>query len=928
MHYQDLFGSKPHLLRVLVLIYQELLKLQSILLRCFQQPRWEMLFTETWSTYQSRISNIISNIARQRSLIESHASTVQTEVVEQDFHDTQQREDDEFEEEDLRRLQIVTNWIRATNVAVDQDEFLKARTEYPGTGQWLLDNTLFNEWFDPQYPTIPPLLWLNGIPGAGKTILASMVVEAAQKLAPAPTVLYFYFKHGNPERNNFMALARSLLIQLLKQDRSLLPMFYQKCCLSGEIVLTTPDLTDELLSQALDNSKTTYIILDGLDECPREERKSIAQRFKNLIEDLPPNDSDRLRCLFVSQDDGAARKDFAGIACIKIRTEDTDADIKEYSRIEARKLKRSLDMTDEEASEIASKVAGAAEGLFLLAKLIWINLLGHTSIGRLRDELQPNVFPREINDAYDRIMVRIFQQTAEAAKEDTLMLLGWLVCAKRELKWHEIQVMKSIDLTERTVSFQRQKFGKSLKDICASLVEHRLDGTVQFVHSTAKLFLIEKGHVIPTTTELKLACLCIDYLNLPAFTDVATESRVLNGDYGFMDYAVLNWYRHLDAGAASPIDGNEKLMNDITESLGIFIQHHWISPAANLTLAKRHSDRLQAFKDAEFFDKLEIIVASSIKQLKLFGKMKKDEIALDLVDKVAEARNALENTITMSTDETFQARIVQRYGTNLFKCPRFSCRFFTSGFPSAVDRDKHIAKHDRPFRCPMEGCTGFSWGFASEADREKHMKETHFKHVDQEEDLEFPTDQDVAQSIQSSYPTTQTQTLLIQDPFGNVPLPFPDEAEQLAPEPELESEPELQYTRRQKRSRQTEFVCEYCSKKFTKKYNLTSHLRTHVSGHSFRCDFCGKTFARSSDLGRHEKKHTGERAHVCGGYLRSGESWGCGKAFARADSLKQHHVKGKGKVCIRAWEKELLEQQAEQQAEQAQEQSNSAQNED
>lgn len=38
--------------------------------------------------------------------------------------------------------------------------------------------------------------------------------------------------------------------------------------------------------------------------------------------------------------------------------------------------------------------------MFLLAKLIWLNLSYQTSIESLEAELEPNVFPQSINDAY------------------------------------------------------------------------------------------------------------------------------------------------------------------------------------------------------------------------------------------------------------------------------------------------------------------------------------------------------------------------------------------------------------------------------------------------------------------------------------------------------------------------------------------------
>lgn len=83
-------------------------------------------------------------------------------------------------------------------------------------------------------------------------------------------------------------------------------------------------------------------------------------------------------------------------------------------------------------------------------------------------------------------MDRILQQTSEGALEDAMMLLKWLVCAKRPLKWYEIQGMKSINLEERSILFDHQRFRKTPKDLCGSLVELHPDGSVQFVHLTAK----------------------------------------------------------------------------------------------------------------------------------------------------------------------------------------------------------------------------------------------------------------------------------------------------------------------------------------------------------------------------------------------------------------------------------------------------------
>jgi hypothetical protein len=230
-----------------------------------------------WETYKPRFSGIIFKLGRHRSLIESQEDAL---TQTQESQERRREEDKRFEaamkNEDMRRAREVFNWLRSTDVETNQFHFSKILAGYPDTGRWLLNNPYFQEWIDPHFPTIPPLLWLNGIPGAGKTILASLVVDEVKKLPHSPTVLFFYCKHKNSEQDNFLALARSLLVQLLKQDKGLLPYFYEKCCDSGETILKSEALVEELMLFALKNCKSAYIIIDGIDECPREERKHVA----------------------------------------------------------------------------------------------------------------------------------------------------------------------------------------------------------------------------------------------------------------------------------------------------------------------------------------------------------------------------------------------------------------------------------------------------------------------------------------------------------------------------------------------------------------------------------------------------------------------------------------------------------------------------
>ena len=102
------------------------------------------------------------------------------------------------------------------------------------------------------------------------------------------------------------------------------------------------------------------------------------------------------------------------------------------------------------------------------------------------------------------------------------------------------------------------------------------------------------------------------------------------------------------------------------------------------------------------------------------------------------------------------------------------------------------------------------------------------------------------------------------------------------------------------------FQCSLCPKRFTRAYNLRSHLRTHTDERPFVCNVCGKAFARQHDRKRHEGLHSGEKKFVCKGDLKLGSSWGCGRRFARADALGRHFRSEAGRICI----KPLLDEEA------------------
>lgn len=64
-----------------------------------------------------------------------------------------------------------------------------------------------------------------------------------------------------------------------------------------------------------------------------------------------------------------------------------------------------------------------------------------------------------------------------------------MTCARRPLKWHEIQGAISTNTKDRTIDFT-QRFRIHIREICGSLINELSGERLELVHSTAKQYVV------------------------------------------------------------------------------------------------------------------------------------------------------------------------------------------------------------------------------------------------------------------------------------------------------------------------------------------------------------------------------------------------------------------------------------------------------
>jgi hypothetical protein len=193
----------------------------------------------------------------------------------------------------------------------------------------------------------------------GKTTIASLIIAEVRKLEDA-TVLFFYCNHNSTEKNTFHALLRSLITQIVHQSSDVIPYVYDKCSTTSEVIVESLDLLEEIVETILRNIGPTFIIIDGLDEFDRRQRKRLLAWITSIV--LVEGNTETLRILALSQDEGDIKKRFSTVPAISLLTQQHNDDIEEYSRQKSSTIQQKFSLSLVTKNQIIDSITERAKG--------------------------------------------------------------------------------------------------------------------------------------------------------------------------------------------------------------------------------------------------------------------------------------------------------------------------------------------------------------------------------------------------------------------------------------------------------------------------------------------------------------------------------------------------------------------------------------
>ncbi|KAI9681877.1 MAG: hypothetical protein M1822_006954 [Bathelium mastoideum] len=319
---------------------------------------------------------------------------------------------------------------------------------------WFFHHDTYKSWSACQSDN--SVLLLRGLPGVGKSTLSQFVFS---RLGAASHSLSarFHFQEAEKSSQSIKNCLVCLVLQLAQKNSayceqiaSLLKEGNKLYGIPEDIEVLWNELFRKRFSPRAEDS--VFLILDGLDELPKQEFKKLIQLLSSVAKDKL-----KIRVLLASRP-GVAALDTLHPTEIEMSRSDLKKDMSALASERCNTLARIRRFPKRIKQIIRAKVTEKADGM------LYVDLALHhlDSIGR--EGLARKVldkFPSNLSDLFKHIISELYHSRPSKDQQAIRTLYTWLIYAKRPLSIAEANQLVSLSATDRIFKVEDEVQGQS-----------------------------------------------------------------------------------------------------------------------------------------------------------------------------------------------------------------------------------------------------------------------------------------------------------------------------------------------------------------------------------------------------------------------------------------------------------------------------------
>ncbi|KAG8527048.1 uncharacterized protein KY384_008477 [Bacidia gigantensis] len=517
-----------------------------------------------WPFDKAGVQDILASIERYKALfgLALQADNIAlSKAVKHELGELRNRQkDDEMRE--------IIQWLSPLNFATRHQDIFSKHQE--GTGQWFLDDDKFVQWKTGN----SRLIWCPGVPGAGKTVLSSIVVDYLMNSFEDDDIavvgIYCDFKEFNQQSTSkYLA---SLLQQMIIQHGSI-PDQIKDTYVAHSKKKTTPAFPEylDLLKGQMQGFTRVYIVIDALDECT--EANGVREELLEGILQMPTFTSIMITSRYIP----VVEDSLQAALRLDISARDDDIHLHVRSRLAREKTwARRIRLDSVLQTKIAKSIVERASGMFLLAQLHISSIVRKHSKKDVENALRE--LPEGLSTTYDQILQRIDDQ----GEEDAVLareVLSWLTFALRPLKVTVLQQALAIKPQGQSFDEDALIHDETILAVCAGIVVIDEESSViHFVHYTTQEYFIKTRRSAFPTSPLNILTTCLTFL----LFDQSTKEDMMD----LYIYVADNWGHHVRESPETP-QVVDKIIAFLTDEARVKQGSYPFHSMKNLHLAAR-----------------------------------------------------------------------------------------------------------------------------------------------------------------------------------------------------------------------------------------------------------------------------------------------------------------------------------------------------